>query len=258
MMAGPGGNGGVLLQDLADSLERSKGRRADGIRDGVVRAGPAALGPHEVVLVALQQHERAFDVTRRRDLLERAAVGEGNEARKIRIQLRDVAVPPAAVNDVVRAITILEYHLIDRLRTVVKPVDQRLAEVVRERTRGRSSAGDPDAADLLVVLDVVRAEEQVVPAVLFDDRRRPDRALRPRHVGDVEDARVLLPGDEVVRGESVEKGLLVVRRRIRWKDPVLSAEDMRFGVGVPAGENGIAGARRLLGGANGGEDDEQR
>src|SRR4029079_16305908 len=102
------------------------------------------------------------------------------------MNLRYLEVPPAAVNDVVRAITILEYQLIDRLRTVVKPVDQRLAELVRERTRGRSSAGDPDAADLLVVLDVVRAEEQVVPAILFDDRRRADRAVRPRHAGDVE------------------------------------------------------------------------
>ena len=105
VMAGAGRDRRILLQDLADALERPERRRADRVRHGVVRPGPAALGPHEVVLAVLQQHERAFDVALRRDLLERRAVGERHEAGEVVVQPRDVAVPPAAVDDVVRAVS---------------------------------------------------------------------------------------------------------------------------------------------------------
>src|ERR1041385_6975717 len=74
VMSGAGRDSRVLLEDLPDSLKRPERRRPDRIGDGVVRPGPSALGPHEVVFVVLDQHERALDVAVGRDLLERAAV----------------------------------------------------------------------------------------------------------------------------------------------------------------------------------------
>src|SRR6185369_13486947 len=117
---------------------------------------------------------RALDVAGGRDLLERRAVRERHEAREVVIQLRDVAVSPATVDDVMSPVLrIAEHHLVDRLRAVVKAIDERLAEIVLERAGRRTRPRDADAAGLLVVLDVVRAEEQVVPAAFLDDRGRP-------------------------------------------------------------------------------------
>ncbi len=58
---------------------------------------------------------------------------------------------------------------------------------------------------------------------------------------------MLLPRDEVPRRERVEERLLVVRRGVGREDPVLSAEHVCLGVGVPAGQDGIAGAWSLRG-----------
>src|SRR4051794_26008271 len=126
-----GGDGRILLENLADSLERPRRRRADRIRDGVVRSRPTTLGPHEVVLTVLRQHERAFDITARRDLLEGRAVGEGDEAGEGVVEPSDVTVPPAAVHYIEGAVRgVAEDHLIDGLRTVVKAIDERVAEQV--------------------------------------------------------------------------------------------------------------------------------
>jgi hypothetical protein len=106
-----------------------------------------------------------------------------------------------------------------------------------------------DAAALIVVLNVVRAEEKVIPSALADDGWRPDGAPRPHDIGGVEDARVLGPGHEVGGRERVEEQLLVVHRRIRRVDPVRrlaigAGKHARLGVRIPAGKNGIAGAGR--------------
>src|SRR5689334_13357279 len=186
MMPRARGDGRVLLQDLAGTLEGAERGRPDRVRDRVVGTGPPALGPHEIIFVVLEQHECAFDVPRRCDLLERGPVGKRHEAREVRVELRDVAMPPAAVNDVVRTITILEYVLIDRLRAIVELVDQRFAEVVSEWSVGAACAGDADASHRRITLNVVRAEEEVVPSVFFHDRRRPERAAGPRYVFHVE------------------------------------------------------------------------
>src|SRR6185312_14915178 len=123
----------------------------------------------------------------------------GDEPGEVGVELGDVAVPPPAVRDVVRPILILEHIRIDRLGAVVKLTDQRLAKVIDERPVGVSRAGDTDAADLAIALNVVRTEEDVVPAVLLDDRRRPEGATSPCDVPDVEGVGVLLPGDEISR-----------------------------------------------------------
>jgi hypothetical protein len=64
--------------------------------------------------------------------------------------------------------------------------------------------------------------------------------------------------DEVGRGEGVEKNLLVVFGGVRGVDPEFFAEDFGLGIGIPAGEDGVAGmiGRRsgrggLIGGVEG-------
>ena len=140
VMTGAGRHRRILLQDLAGALERAERRGPDRVRNRVVGSGPAALGPHEVILAVLQQHEGSLHVARGSDLLEGAAVGEGDETGEVVLQPGDVAVPPAPVHDVVGAVTVLEDHLIDWLRAVVELVDERPSQVVLERP-GRWTAG---------------------------------------------------------------------------------------------------------------------
>ena len=125
------------------------------------------------------EHHRPLDVVLGRDLLERGAVGERLQAGEVALQPRDVRVAPAAVDDVVLAVGVLEHVLVDRLRAVPDHLDQRLAEQVVERALGPVRNSDADAAHLAVVVDVVGAEEEVVLAVLLHHRRRPHRLLRP-------------------------------------------------------------------------------
>src|SRR4029453_8035558 len=123
MMPRAGRDTRILRQDVAGALEGSERRRPDRVRDRVVRTGPAAFGPHEVVLAVLHENPRALDVARRRDLLEhRPRAVNRHEAREVGIELRDVAVTPAAVDEVMRAAGIGEDEWIDRLRAVVKLV----------------------------------------------------------------------------------------------------------------------------------------
>src|SRR5690606_38094348 len=123
---------------------------------------------------------------------------------------RDVAVSPAAVDQVVLAVGVFEHELVDGLRTVVELVDEGLPEMILEGAGGLVGDGYADAADGVVVLDVVRAEEEVVATILFDDRRCPHRAFGPLDLARVEDARVLRPSDEILGREAVEEDLLVV------------------------------------------------
>src|SRR5688500_14216841 len=56
---------------------------------------------------------------------------------------------------------------------------------------------------------------------------------------------MLLPRHEVRRRKRVHVELLVVRGRVGRIDPVPAREDMGIGIGVPALNDRIAGARRL-------------
>ena len=107
---------------------------------------------------------------------------------------------------------VAEYKRIDRLRTVVKLVDQGLCEIVLERAFGTARSGDTDASQPLVILNIVGAEEQVIPAVLLYHRRRPQCALGPAHVVHIQNTRVLLPGHQVFRGKRIHEDLFAVGR----------------------------------------------
>src|SRR5262249_46791800 len=128
---------------------------------------------HEIVLPVLHDHEGAFHITLGGDLLELGSIGEGNEACEVVVQPRNVAVPPATISNVVRAVPDLEYERIDRLRAVVKLIDQCLPQIVLERAARPARSGDTDASHLLVVLNVVSAEKKVIPTALMHNRRRP-------------------------------------------------------------------------------------
>src|SRR5437763_9764163 len=136
--------GRILLQDLADTLEGPERRRSNRVRDRVVGARPSTLGPHEIVSAVLLEHERAFDVSLRCDLLERGAIGERQKAGEVFVEARDVAVAPPTVNDIVCAVGVSEYELVDRLGPVVELVDERPAEVIDERAGRRACTGHAD------------------------------------------------------------------------------------------------------------------
>src|SRR3546814_15555245 len=71
----------------------------------------------------------------------------------------DVAMLPAAIIEVMLPIVVAKDELVDRLRAIVEGIDQRLADGVLERPLGTVADRDADAAELVVRLDVVGAEE---------------------------------------------------------------------------------------------------
>jgi hypothetical protein len=108
-----------------------------------MRAAPAAFGPHVVVAAVVLEHQRAFDVLRRRrDFLEQRAVGHRHDTGEVVLEPHDVGVLPAAVDHVMAAVVVTEDELVDRLRTVVELVDQRLADQVAIRPLGPVCDGD--------------------------------------------------------------------------------------------------------------------
>ncbi len=142
-----------------------------------------------------------------------------------------------------------------------------MAQGIAKRPAGRVGDGHADAAQLVVVLDVVGAEEEVVLAVGVYGRRRPDGIGRPRDVLHIQHVLVLGPVDDVGRGEGVEEGLLEEGRPYPRRlgalpllpgcesgrdvglaivvgigriDPVPAGEDADFRIGVPAGHDRIA------------------
>ncbi len=169
MMTRAGGHRRVLLENLAHALERPKHRRARSVGDSIVWSRPTAFRPHEIIAAVLEEHERAFDVALRCDLLERCAIRKRRQAREVLIQFRNVAMPPTAVDQIKRSIAVLENKLIDRLGAIVKLINQRLAQVVFEWSSGLAGASDANTTNLLIVLNIIRAEEEVIPAAFLDD-----------------------------------------------------------------------------------------
>src|SRR5215471_9559527 len=245
MMTGAGGDRWVLLQNLSNTSKRPEGRRSHSVGHRIVRAGPGAFRPHEIVLPVFHDHERAFDIALGRDLLELSSIREGNETCEVIVKLRDVAVFPATISDVVRPVSVLEDERVDWLSTIVKLTDQWLPQIDLEWAAWSARTCDTDASHLLVVLNVVSAEKNVVPTVLVHHRRRPQSPLSPSHVAHIQDTGVLLPRHQILRRERVHEDLLAVRRRIGRVDPILVLKDVGFGVRIPTRQNRITRSRRL-------------
>ena len=262
VVAGSGGDFGVLLEDFADTFERPERGVGDGVGHAVIGTAPAAFAPHEIVFAAALEHKRSFDVVFRRYGLVRLAVVERHDAQQVVRQFDHVAMVPAAVIHVMRTVVVAENELVDGLCAVDDAVDQRFAQRILVRAARTVGHGDADAAVFVVVLDVVAAEEEVVFAFVFEYRRRPHGVLHPFHGVGGEDFRMFGPVHEVLRREGVHVGLDVVQLvdcraflggvgrhllarcgievRKGRENPVLLAEDGAFGVGVPARKDGIS------------------
>ena len=239
VVPGTGGHPGILLQDLPDALEGPERRVCDGIGHAVVGSSPASFAPHEVVFSLPLEHEGSFDVVLGGYLLAGFAVLEGNDAQQVGGQADHVAVSPASVVHVVLPV-VAEDELVDGLRSVDDPVDERPSQRIPVGSFGPVGDGYADAARLVVVLDVVAAEEEVVLPVGMNRRGGPHRPSDPADLLRGDDPRVFRPADQVLRREGVEEGLFVVGRRPGGEDPVFVAEDHPFGVGIPPLEERVA------------------
>ena len=109
---------------------------------------------------------------------------------------------PAAVVHVILPVVVAEDELIDGLRPVHDPVDQRFAQRIAERPGRGVGHGYADAAGF-TLMDVVAGEEKVILAVGMNGRGRPHGAFHPLHLVVGDDPGVLLPVYEVFRREGV-------------------------------------------------------
>src|SRR5215831_4510725 len=128
MVTGTCRNRGVLLQHFADAFKRTNWRSSNCVRHRIIGPGPAAFGPHEIIFAIFEEHHWTLDIVFGSDFLESRAVWKIEESCEIRLEPRDIAVRPTAVNEVVLFIHVAEYELIDRLSSIPNDADQGLAE----------------------------------------------------------------------------------------------------------------------------------
>jgi hypothetical protein len=152
---------------------------------------------------------------------------------------------PASIDHVPGAVLVMEDGLVDGLCAVVEFVDKGFAQIVLIRPLGMVGDGYADASGRRVVLNVVGGKEEIVFTVLFGDGGGPHGFFRPADGVSVDDAFVLLPMDKVGRGEGVEKDLVFIFCGVGGVDPIKVAEYGGFGVGIPAGEDRVAGGLRM-------------
>ncbi len=241
VVACAGCDGAVLLEDLADALEGAGGFIGHGVGHRVIGAGPAAFGPHKIVFAVAGDHIGALDIAFGCDLFVCFSVGEGEEGFEVGAEAGDIAVAPAAVDHVVLSIFVVEDGLVDGLGAVVELAYEGLAEVVPVGALGMTRYGYADAAFGRIVLDIIGGEEEIIAAVLFRDGGCPHGAFGPTDGVGVKDMRVLRPLNKVRRRECVQEDLLFIFVGKGRIDPIIRIEDRCFGVGVPAGEDGVAG-----------------
>lgn len=143
---------------------------------------------------------------------------------------------PAAVIEIGLSIGVDEGVGVDGLGTVDILFDEGFSESVLEGARGGFAGGDTDSGS------VAGGEVHVVGAIAFDYGGGPGSAVGgPGDLGEIEDEGVFFPVGEIGRGEAVEECLLFVGGGIGGVDDVLVLEEVDFGVGVVAGEDGVAG-----------------
>ena len=229
----------IRAQDHALTHEGAQRVVRHGIGHTIVGACPAALRPHEVILAVADEHERPLDITFGRNLLEGLAVVEGDEPAQVVTQLGDIAVAPAAVIHVERAVLVLEYELVDGLRAVDDLADKGLAQIILERPCGVVRHGYAYAADL-ALMHVVRAEEEIILSILLYGGGGPQRTPQPLYARRVDDTLMLGPLHQILRREGVEEQLIVKWCRIGGIDPIGVAEDHTLWVGIAPLEYGVA------------------
>ena len=171
-MSCAGGNCRVGLQDGADALEGAERRVGDSVSHAVIILHPIAFAPHKVAFTIFLEQEGAFYIVLRCHFFIQRAVGEGYNRFEVVGEFYQIAAAPAAIIHIVAAIGMTEYKLVDGLRAVDNVIDQRMPEQILERAFGFVADGYADAADFSFVY-IVRAEEEIVFAIFFDNRRCP-------------------------------------------------------------------------------------
>src|SRR5258706_5162551 len=74
VVAGPGCDRRVLLQHFTDSLKRAGRRLANRISHGIILAGPATFGPHQIILATFPEHHRTLYIMFWRNFFESRAI----------------------------------------------------------------------------------------------------------------------------------------------------------------------------------------
>ena len=244
MMARAGGYGHVLLKDLSDALEGAERFVCNCVGNGVVGPRPAAFGPHQVVFPLTKNHVGPFDIVLGRNLFKNTSIRQRLKAGEVRAHFCDVAMLPAAVNQIPRSIgRVLKYRLVYRLGSIVEFIDEGMTQIIFVRAAGLVGDGNSYSAAGAVVLDVVRAEEKIILPVAFSDGGRPHGAMCPMNSGCIEDVGMFFPMDKVRGGKRVEKDLIIVTGAISREDPILLIEYGGFGIGIPTRKDGVTGFR---------------
>ncbi len=201
-------------------------------------------------------HERGLDIARRgRDLAEVAVEGAHGRGKAC-----DDAVPTPAEVQVGLPVVIGETVRVDGLRAVRVVPDERVPDGVAERPGGRVGNGHADARP------VARGEVEVILAAALGARGCPGgKASGPEDVLEFQDRPLVPPAGQVGRRPALERGLgsvvggaggvdVVTRprpsfcastarrsRRSRWGRRSNGPQKVNPRVGVPAGEQRVAG-----------------
>src|ERR1044072_648526 len=194
-----GGHGGILLKYLADPFKRACRRIGDGVGYGIVRTTPAAFRPHKIIFAITDEHERAFHISLRSDLLKKGTVFHRFETGKVRFHLDDVTMAPAPIDHVVLAVFVMKHKLVYRLCTVMEFIDERFAQVIFVRAAGFIRYSNADTAMLCIALYIIGSEKEIILAPFFNNSRRPHSAIGPFYGSSVQYMRMFFPLTQIVR-----------------------------------------------------------
>jgi len=132
---------------------------------------------------------------------------------------------------------------------VAKVYDELIAATGEATRRGATAEDWSQGFALLEDADaraIPGAEIHVVGAVALNDAGRPRGAVRaPGDLGEIQHPALAVPVHQVGAAEGFEESLLLVGGAVGGIDVVPALEHVDFGVGVPAGKDGIVrGGRR--------------
>ena len=245
MMTRTGSHRRVLLQDLVDALKGTERRIGNRIGHGVIRARPAPLAPHEIILAMLLEHKGPLHIAIRCHLLVDRSILKRYQPSEIGIQLHYVAMPPATVIHIIGAVVILEDKLVDGLRPIHNLVDQRFAQQILVGTLRTVAHRYTDATDL-TLMHIIRTEKQVILTLLANHSRCPHGSFCPFHLRRVNDVGVLRPSDQILGRETIEMSLLLIHIAPRGIDPIGIVIDDALGIGIPTLKYRVTAQRHLL------------
>jgi len=120
------------------------------------------------------------------------------KALEIIAESRDVAMSPAAIDEIILVVLVVENELIDRLSAVVKFIDEGMTQVIAIRAFGAGRHRYTDASPLLVILNVVGTKEKEILLAFLHDSRRPHGPLRPFDGSRINNVLVFGPVNQVI------------------------------------------------------------